>query len=39
MNLEISISDGYVCIPRLENGILIEFGEYDEFVDKQMMTA
>ena len=40
MNLEVSTSRGYVCVPRLENGVLLEFGEdCDEGVSQQMMSS
>ena len=39
MNLDVSISDGNVCVPRLENGVLLEFGDYDEDVRYQRLNS
>jgi len=31
MNVEITVSQGYVAVPRSKSGVLLEFGEYDSF--------
>ena len=39
MNLEFTVSLGFVAVPRSLNGVLLEFGRYDRFEFLNNTTA
>ena len=35
MNIDVTVSETFVCVPRIENGVLLKFGAYTKYVPEE----